>query len=259
MNKNHEDLLTVGELARKGGVTVRTLQYYNKTGLLTPSAFSEGGRRLYGKRDILRLQQILFLKSIGFSLEDIRDNLLPTDSASELSEVFERQKNILVQQIAYIQQTVDRLDKMIKEVRQGQEIGMDRLLFIMRATRTGNPYAFMSRHMGQAQMEFIFQRFNEEDAAAFNRTLQAFSDKLVDLYRRKVQPEGAEGQQLADMWWSLMMEVTRGDKSLIPWVSSAVMHESNWPPGSEDLKQATLSFLKQAIFAYLKNNNINLS
>ena len=69
--------MTVVEAAKKLGVTVRTLQYYDKEGLLSPSAASEGGRRLYTDKDLVMLHQIISLKSLGFSLtNDIK--YLPT-------------------------------------------------------------------------------------------------------------------------------------------------------------------------------------
>ena len=68
--------LTVGEVAKRMDVTVRTLQHYDKEGLLSPSALSEGGRRLYTDKDIVKLHQILSLKHLGFSLNDIRDRLI---------------------------------------------------------------------------------------------------------------------------------------------------------------------------------------
>lgn len=64
-----EGYMTVGEAAKKMGVTVRTLQYYDKEGLFSPSAESEGGRRLYTDKDLITLHQILSLKSLGFSLK----------------------------------------------------------------------------------------------------------------------------------------------------------------------------------------------
>ena len=71
--------MTVGQAARKMGVTVRTLQYYDREGLLSPSAESEGGRRLYTHKDLLMLHQIISLKSLGFSLNDIKNRLeIPT-------------------------------------------------------------------------------------------------------------------------------------------------------------------------------------
>ena len=68
--------MTVGEVAKKMGVTVRTLQYYDKEGLLSPSAESEGGRRLYTDKDLVTLHQIMSLKSLGFSLDDIKQRLI---------------------------------------------------------------------------------------------------------------------------------------------------------------------------------------
>ena len=47
--------MTVGEVAKKMGVTVRTLQYYDREGLFSPSAESEGGRRLYTDKDVVKL------------------------------------------------------------------------------------------------------------------------------------------------------------------------------------------------------------
>ena len=72
--------MTVGEVAKKMDVTVRTLQHYDKEGLLSPSAMSEGGRRLYTDKDIVKLHQILSLKHLGFTLDDIRDKLIPLDA-----------------------------------------------------------------------------------------------------------------------------------------------------------------------------------
>ena len=68
MKKNKaipQGYMTVGEVAKKMNVSVRTLQYYDKEGLLVPSAESEGGRRLYTDQDMIQLHQILSLKHLG--------------------------------------------------------------------------------------------------------------------------------------------------------------------------------------------------
>ena len=67
--------MKVGELARKTGVSVRTLHYYNEIGLLSPSLRTEAGHRLYAAGDIVRLQQVRSLRQPGFSLEEIRGRL----------------------------------------------------------------------------------------------------------------------------------------------------------------------------------------
>lgn len=63
----------VGELAKSTGVSVRTLHHYDHIGLLTPSDHTETGHRLYTTDDIARLQQILSLRQLGFSLEEINE------------------------------------------------------------------------------------------------------------------------------------------------------------------------------------------
>ena len=64
-------MLKVGELARRTGLTVRTLHHYDSIGLLSPSARSDSGYRLYQRDDIARLHQIQALRRFGMSLADI--------------------------------------------------------------------------------------------------------------------------------------------------------------------------------------------
>ena len=62
-----------GEFARMAHVTLRTIRYYDKQNILKPSYVTEAGARFYTDEDFARLQQILLLKYLGFSLDDIRD------------------------------------------------------------------------------------------------------------------------------------------------------------------------------------------
>src|ERR1700679_1289997 len=62
----------VGEVARRTGISIRTLHYYDEIGLVSPSQHSDAGHRIYTHEDIQRLQQILILRALGFSLEKIR-------------------------------------------------------------------------------------------------------------------------------------------------------------------------------------------
>jgi DNA-binding transcriptional MerR regulator len=63
--------MKVGELARRTGLSVRTLHYYDEIGLLQPSQLTESRHRLYGTAELMRLQQIKSLRQLGFSLDEI--------------------------------------------------------------------------------------------------------------------------------------------------------------------------------------------
>ena len=82
---------STGELAQACGVTVRTVQYYDEKSLLSPSAHTEGGRRLYSESDAARLRRILLLKSLGLRLADIRSVLASDVSTTVLRDILEAQ------------------------------------------------------------------------------------------------------------------------------------------------------------------------
>ncbi|MBB3126354.1 DNA-binding transcriptional MerR regulator [Paenibacillus rhizosphaerae] len=63
----------VGELAAMTGLTIRTLRYYDQIGLFSPSGHTESGHRIYNGHDLARLQQILSLKELGLSLDEVKE------------------------------------------------------------------------------------------------------------------------------------------------------------------------------------------
>lgn len=91
----------VGELAQLAGLTIRTLRYYDQIGLFSPSGHSDSGHRLYTEADITRLQQILSLKELGLSLDEIK-TVLVGDQFSLFDivslQIARIKKNLLVQQ-----------------------------------------------------------------------------------------------------------------------------------------------------------------
>ncbi len=103
-------MISIQELTKETGVTVRTLRYYDQIGLLKPSGKTDGGHRLYSEADVIRLQQILFLKEMGFSLKEIM-NMLVTDQYS-LKESLERQLKFVQGE----QKKFERMEKILQAV-----------------------------------------------------------------------------------------------------------------------------------------------
>ena len=64
--------MKISEAARLAGVSVRTLRYYDKIGLLSPQEVTSAGYRLYGRAELERLQEILFFRELDFPLEEIK-------------------------------------------------------------------------------------------------------------------------------------------------------------------------------------------
>jgi DNA-binding transcriptional MerR regulator len=70
----------IGEVAERTGLSLRTIRYYEEVGLVTPSARSHGGFRLYTESDIARLMLVKRMKPLDFSLEEMRDLLSTLDN-----------------------------------------------------------------------------------------------------------------------------------------------------------------------------------
>lgn len=93
------NLYQTGELADACGTTVRTVQYYDSKGLLAPSGYSEGGRRLYSSEDAERLRFILMLKALGLKLTQIKGVLESPNRDAVLKLLLDEQAESLARQI----------------------------------------------------------------------------------------------------------------------------------------------------------------
>ncbi len=105
----------IAEFAKLGGVTVRTLQYYDRLDLLKPSATTESGHRLYVAADLLRLQQIVTLKWMGFSLAQIQTIL--SSPTYDLRQALTAQKAAVDTQIERLRTASEALQTAMEATR----------------------------------------------------------------------------------------------------------------------------------------------
>lgn len=104
------------------GVTIRTLQYCDKEGLLSPSEESEGDRRLYTDKDLVMLHQILSLKSLGFSLKDIKGRLSSLKTPNDVANSLTEQADAIRKNIEQLKDSLVAIEKLKTEVLQIQTV-----------------------------------------------------------------------------------------------------------------------------------------
>jgi len=112
---------TVSEAAGLAHVSVRTLHHYDEIGLVRPGARSEAGYRLYDRDDLERLQQVLVLRELGFTLPEIRAAL--DDPAFDRTEALLMQRALLADKAARLQAMIGAIDKTLEAQQKG--IAMD--------------------------------------------------------------------------------------------------------------------------------------
>ena len=99
-----------GEFAKMANVSLRTIRYYDTVGLLKPSVVQDNGYRLYSDSDLVKLQQILSLKYLGFSLDEIFSMTVNNDSSS-LKESLELQSKLVKQKIDHLRLVEESIEK----------------------------------------------------------------------------------------------------------------------------------------------------
>ena len=116
---------TTGELARLCGVTVRTVQYYDTRGILTPTELSEGGRRLYTDGDLRQLRIICFLRDMGLPIDAIAQLLAEEEPARVIELLLEQQEQALRQELAQSQSRLEKLSELRRQVRQQAQFSVE--------------------------------------------------------------------------------------------------------------------------------------
>lgn len=254
MASEEERHFSVGELAQICGITVRTLQYYDRCGLLQAS-FTEGGRRIYSRDDLFNLQQILFLKSLGFSLEQIKGQILSESNSENMVKVFEKQRDILQEQMANLQKRSDTLDMAIKEVRESQTVSLEKLMTILELMREGNPYIFVVRYFSGEQIKSLMKRTPQRNQSFIDHASRVFS-RLSQLYAEKVRPNSPDAQKLAQEWWSMVQDFAGDNQQLLRTLILAGNDMDNWPKEAGNMGKMMQEFLSPALSLYFQKNDI---
>lgn len=125
---------TSGQFAKKAHVTLRAIRYYDKQNILKPSARTVAGARLYTDADLAKLQQILLLKYLGFSLEDIREMTLAAADQQYLLESMRIQKKLLRQKMDEMQAMDEAIDRTIEAIQTEQAIDWNSMLDLIHLT-----------------------------------------------------------------------------------------------------------------------------
>lgn len=182
--------MTVNEVSRLTGVSIRALQYYDKIGLLHPAEYTESGYRLYDDAALERLQQILLFRELEFPLKEIKAILDSSD--------FDRGK-ALEQQITLLTMKKEHLESLILFARGIKIKGEKTMDFSAFDTRKIDEYAAQAREMWGKTAEY--KEFEEKSKNRSREDEQAIIKGLMDIFRefgeiRESDPSAGEAQSL---------------------------------------------------------------
>ena len=224
-------LLKPGELAKRSGLTIRTLHYYHQIALLVPSARSAAGYRLYSREDVSRLHRIQALRRLGVSLAEIQAVLDRPSSA--LTPLIAQQLTALDRQLAEITALRGRLLTLHQQLQAGKDPELnDWLTTLEMMTMYDNYFTADELH----QLPFC------QPDAAREAEWREMVTQVQALMAAEVAAEADDAQQLARRWMRCLERDTGGNPQFLAKLNA--MHE-------EQPAMRELSGITPAIMAYI--------
>ncbi len=210
----------IGELARRTGLTVRTLHHYDALGLLRPTARSSGGHRVYTARDVARLQQIVSLRQMGVPLAEIGRLLARRDVSA--AAVLRAHLGRLRETIAWQQQLCTKIESVLRTLEAHGRVGTEDLLCAIEATN------MFEKYFTPEQMASTNDR-REKVGDAHIRAVEAEWPRLIAAVRAEMRkgtdPASPAVQQLARRWVQLVNEFTGGNPDIAKGVARMYSEE----------------------------------
>jgi MerR family transcriptional regulator, thiopeptide resistance regulator len=220
------------EFAERAGVTVRALHHYDRMGLLKPSRRSRAGYRLYCDNDLVRLEQIVVLKSIGLPLKEL-GRLLRQDRATSpdaLVQTLVRQERVLAEK----RRQQDRAIRAIGAARRALESGKapDWMLFtkIIKEIVMQEDTDWTRQYYSEAGQAKVDSRRHLWSPELQERVTKQWNDLFVDIEGAlNDDPASDKVQKLLSRWRELVAGFTGGDPEIQKGLNKMYSHMPNWP------------------------------
>jgi DNA-binding transcriptional MerR regulator len=249
-------------------VSIRTLRYYDQEGLLSPSGHTEAGYRLYTDTDLVNLQQILALKFLGFSLEEIK--VMVRSGPQKLQDVLPQQKAMMREKPKQLDHIIEAIEKTETRLRTG-ECDWDDLVQLIQEIQMDQNEEWVKKYFTpeqQQQMAVLAEQSYSESARAKLAARGPWTE--ADQQRATAQwaavhaearrltaagadPAGAEAQALARQFQQLIRAFTGGDPEIAAglkqWWQKHNALPANQQPIQSPLNPEEQAFLHQAVAA----------
>jgi DNA-binding transcriptional MerR regulator len=238
----------VGELARRTGLSVRALHYYDEIGLLSPSRRTDGGHRLYAAGDVVRLQQIKSLQHLGFTLREVRDCLDRPDFP--LGRVIQLHLSQLKEKIELQERLCDLLERVAVRLRSEEEVSSGE--FVDTVMEVIDMSERLERYYTREQLEYLEERRREVGEERI-RQAEAEWAELIERVRAEMEagtdPSNERVQALARRSIELVNEFTGGDPGIERSVSKMWQEEENIHGIDAREMRAMMAYLSRAMDA----------
>ena len=230
MKETTGKLFKAREFAHLTGVTVRALHHYDRLGVLKPSRYSHAGYRLYCESDVARLEQIVALKFIGFSLREIKDIL--KGEPADLPTALRRQREAIEEKRARLQQAIRAIQRAEAVIATSDHANWKVFTKIIEVINM------------QTNMDWTRKYYSEEAKLEIEKRAAAIPSEVIEQAQsdwaqliKEVEaavasqedPAGTRAQSLAARWAELIRSFTGGNAEIQKGLNRMYADRDNWP------------------------------
>jgi DNA-binding transcriptional MerR regulator len=272
---------TTSQFAQKAAVTARALRFYDKVGLLSPSEYTEAGHRLYSDEDLRSLQQILALKFLGFSLEEIKVGL--QKNPEHLQEALVMQKAMMREKRSQLDAVIRAIEKAEVLLKSNQGDWESIIIDVIQVMHMEQNKAWVKKYLTEEQQQKLAEisqksyspqaaqklavwgeNWTEEDQQRASQQWDAVFAELRKLVAEGKDPTSVEGQALAKQQSELIKQLTRGDADVEAGVKQWWKNYEELPLEEKPLPMYHYSkeekaFLQKALAHYKLSNGMQRS
>jgi DNA-binding transcriptional MerR regulator len=230
MKKTHDPLYQANEFADVAGVSVRTLHHYDRIGLLKPSGYTRAGYRLYRKQDLIRLQQIVTLKFIGFPLKQIKDLL--NRNSFDLVTALTQQREIIVEKRGQLDQAIKAIEKAQSLLSINDEPDWDAFKNIIEVINMQNNMEWTKKYYSEEAAKEVADRaatIPEEVIEQGQRDWATLIREVEAAVAEGLDPSSTKAGALAQRWGDLIKGFTGGSPEIQAGLNKMYADQSNWP------------------------------
>lgn len=247
---------TVKELSALAGVSVRTLHHYDQIGLLKPENRSEAGYRYYGKKELLRLQQILFYRELDFPLQEIKEILDKEDF--DLLASLEYHRTQLKDRAEQMQKLLMTIDKTIEDLKNDQNMMTDKEL-----------YEGFSEEQAKAYRKEASERWSEERVKQSEERIKKLGPKgweelklQGDAITREMaaligkNPKSAEVQTVIAKYYTYLSNFYEVTEEIFRGLGRTYIEDERFTATYEKYAKGLATFMNEAMQAFCDAGSI---
>lgn len=247
---------TINKLAKLSGVSIRTLHYYDEIGLLKPAYVGENNYRYYAEAELLQLQQILFYREVGFSLNDIKRIMTAPDF--DRLTALESHRKQLAKNLDQTKMLIETVDKTIAHLKGNKVMNIEEIFQGFTAEKQKMYQDFLVEKgvkkdvIDQANMNV--KNWSKEEWQAYKRKGDQVHTDLIAAINNGLTADSPQVQQIIQRHYLLTKQFWTPNRDTYIGLSEFYGSHEDFIKFYQDLHPKLLSFLQEAMRVYADAN-----